>query len=221
VNYRKHYDLLIEKAKSRVVEKSIYTEKHHIIPRSEGGLDKSNNIVELYPREHFIAHWLLYRENPTLSRGFAFNMMSSNRLGKYKPSSRAYAEGVQAAAKAQSENLKGRKTILHPETKKKKLVWPYELDFYLELGYTLGMKGNGVGKGRFWINNGVQEKYVKELEKGWKRGRLKSTTEGKKAISKDGTVKFVVNVDHWIKQGWKLGNEKYYPGWKHMKRYEK
>jgi hypothetical protein len=218
MNYRKHYDLLIRKAQSRVIEKSVYTETHHIIPRSEGGSNDADNLVKLYPREHFIAHWLLYRENPTMSRGFAFNMMSCDRRGVYKPSSRAYAEGVEAAAKAQSLNRKSRKAVM--KGLEMKYVLEQELDYYFELGWTLGRKGNGVGKGRFWCNNGKEQKLVKQIPDGWLPGRLGSTTEGKKAISKDGSVKFVTDTENWIKQGWKLGNEKYYPGWKHMKRYE-
>ncbi len=102
----------MEKAQSRSIEKGIYTETHHIIPRSEGGSNEASNLAKLYPREHFIAHWLLYRENPTMSRGFAFNMMSCDRRGVYKPSSRAYAEGVEAAAKAQSLNRRSRKAVM-------------------------------------------------------------------------------------------------------------
>lgn len=53
--------LLIEKAKSRTLPKEVYTEKHHIIPRSMGGNNKKENLVELTAREHFICHWLLIK----------------------------------------------------------------------------------------------------------------------------------------------------------------
>ena len=36
-----------------------YVEHHHIIPRSEGGLDNNDNIVALTAREHYICHLLL------------------------------------------------------------------------------------------------------------------------------------------------------------------
>ena len=36
-------------------------ERHHIIPRSLGGLDDPDNIVSLTVREHFFAHELLLR----------------------------------------------------------------------------------------------------------------------------------------------------------------
>lgn len=38
---------------------SLY-EKHHVVPRSLGGTDDSSNIIRLTPREHYIAHRLLY-----------------------------------------------------------------------------------------------------------------------------------------------------------------
>ena len=77
MDYYKIYNQLIERAKQR---KSVegYTEIHHIIPRSEGGTDKSDNLVKLTGREHFIAHKLLWMENPTFSRCAAFTMMSNN-----------------------------------------------------------------------------------------------------------------------------------------------
>lgn len=55
-----------------------YLEKHHIIPRSLGGSESRDNIVQLSPREHFIAHLLLTRmcEGADLRRmQFALNMM--------------------------------------------------------------------------------------------------------------------------------------------------
>jgi hypothetical protein len=78
MNYTKIYNQLIERAKQR---KSVegYKEIHHIIPRSEGGTDESDNLVELTGREHFIAHKLLWMENPTFSRSAAFMMMSNSR----------------------------------------------------------------------------------------------------------------------------------------------
>lgn len=38
-----------------------YTEKHHIIPKSFGGLNDTSNLVRLSAREHFICHRLLVK----------------------------------------------------------------------------------------------------------------------------------------------------------------
>lgn len=40
-----------------------YKERHHIIPRCLGGTDNEDNLIDLYPREHFVAHKLLAEEN--------------------------------------------------------------------------------------------------------------------------------------------------------------
>lgn len=63
MNYKKHYELLIARAKARKVIDA-YTEKHHIIPRCLGGNNKRSNLVELYPEEHYTAHLLLVKMNP-------------------------------------------------------------------------------------------------------------------------------------------------------------
>jgi hypothetical protein len=62
MNYSKHYDLLIDRAKPRVFDG--YTERHHIIPKCLGGNGKKDNIVRLTPEEHFVAHQLLVKMYP-------------------------------------------------------------------------------------------------------------------------------------------------------------
>ena len=41
-----------------------YHERHHIIPKCMGGEDEIDNLIDLFAREHFIAHKLLAKENP-------------------------------------------------------------------------------------------------------------------------------------------------------------
>lgn len=57
--YTKWYFDIIENAKDRINEG--YTEKHHIIPKSCGGDDSTDNLVKLSAREHFICHLLLIK----------------------------------------------------------------------------------------------------------------------------------------------------------------
>ena len=40
-----------------------YHERHHIVPRCIGGTDDKENLIDLFAREHFIAHKLLALEN--------------------------------------------------------------------------------------------------------------------------------------------------------------
>ena len=63
MNYEKVYNAIIEKAKLREEIKAYY-EKHHIIPKSLGGVDAEENLVELTFKEHFICHRLLTKIYP-------------------------------------------------------------------------------------------------------------------------------------------------------------
>ncbi len=75
MNYTKHYNALIAKAKTRVL--FAYTEKHHIIPRCLGGNNSKDNLVSLTPEEHYVAHQLLVKMYPNnTSLVYALNMMT-------------------------------------------------------------------------------------------------------------------------------------------------
>lgn len=58
--YNIWYEKLIQNAKTRSKPHG-YTERHHIIPRSLGGTNDKNNLVDLTAREHYIAHLLLWK----------------------------------------------------------------------------------------------------------------------------------------------------------------
>lgn len=62
MDYKKHYDALIERSRNRAL--SGYAEKHHVIPRCLGGTNDQENIAVLTPEEHFLAHQLLVKMYP-------------------------------------------------------------------------------------------------------------------------------------------------------------
>lgn len=64
MNYSKQYDLLISSRQHREKEDGVYYEHHHILPKCMGGSDDPSNMVWLTPREHYIAHLLLWKSNP-------------------------------------------------------------------------------------------------------------------------------------------------------------
>jgi hypothetical protein len=78
MNYKKVYNQLINKARSRTFIEG-YTELHHIVPRSEGGSDDEDNLVELTPKEHFVAHKLLYMDNPNIMERVSTMWLMSNQ----------------------------------------------------------------------------------------------------------------------------------------------
>ena len=84
MDYLKHYNLLMSKAQNRILDE--YVESHHIIPRCMGGTDDINNLVDLTPEEHYLAHQLLVKMYPEhTGLAFAANMMCTNR-----PSNKVY-----------------------------------------------------------------------------------------------------------------------------------
>ena len=79
MNYLKLYNNIINNARTRV-QSGLLLESHHILPRSLGGVDDFDNVVNLTVREHFLCHWLLFKINPNLetARGLnAFQMAAS------------------------------------------------------------------------------------------------------------------------------------------------
>ncbi len=86
--------MLIEsaKAKQRKLGDGNYYETHHIIPRSLGGKNIEENLVLLTAREHYLAHYLLWKfsEGEKKSKmAYAFYFMS-HKKGTKIISSRAY-----------------------------------------------------------------------------------------------------------------------------------
>lgn len=78
-----------------------YKEKHHILPKSMGGGGDWKNLVELTAREHFLAHWMLWRIHRNKQMAFAFTYM---RYGNDKQPDKYYSsKGFEAARKAVSE----------------------------------------------------------------------------------------------------------------------
>jgi hypothetical protein len=114
--YTNYYYNIVDKAKARTLSPEIYTEKHHIIPKSLGGDNSKDNLAKLTAREHFICHWLLTKMTLKDNRSkmlYALNgfRRSSKNQDRYstKITSRVYA------------NLKGKLTVTE-ETRKKQSI---------------------------------------------------------------------------------------------------
>lgn len=94
MNYEKLYYSIIENRKLNPVDG--YTECHHILPRSLGGSDTLDNLVNLTAREHFICHLLLtkiYRDKckqAKMIRAFVLMLVCSSKNQCRYVSSRKY-----------------------------------------------------------------------------------------------------------------------------------
>lgn len=63
MNYQKAYDNIIKTAQTRNASKGglLILESHHLLPKSCGGTNKKENLVNLTLKEHYICHLLLER----------------------------------------------------------------------------------------------------------------------------------------------------------------
>jgi hypothetical protein len=122
--YSQCYYNIIDRAKSRDLPNEIYTESHHIIPKSLGGSNDQPNLVKLTAREHFICHLLL----PKMLTGIDKRKMSfaiwsmlnrdhSKNKSRYKVNSHRYESIKKQVAEAISQLHKG-KTV-SKETREK------------------------------------------------------------------------------------------------------
>lgn len=88
MDYNKHYNKLIERAKNRVIDG--YKEDHHIIPKCLGGDDSKENRVFLTAEEHFVAHKLLILIYPGNKKLIWAAMAMTNKTGRMSRNNKAY-----------------------------------------------------------------------------------------------------------------------------------
>lgn len=86
-----------------------YHERHHIVPKCMGGGNEEENLIDLYAREHFIAHKLLAEENPdNNSLVYAYTCMAfmkKNDTKRYELSPEEYEEAKILLSKITKERL--------------------------------------------------------------------------------------------------------------------
>lgn len=89
----------------------VYHERHHVIPRCLGGTDDKDNLIDLFAKEHFIAHKLLAQENPENEKLiYAWWMMTNcdNPTHEYyEPTPEEYEEARICFAKTHSQQMTG------------------------------------------------------------------------------------------------------------------
>ena len=130
MNYQKIYDSLVKK--NHNFQHGEYFESHHIRPKSIGGKDTEDNLVNLTAREHYIAHALLVKiaeiggdkqayyqnvtwENTNGNRSFRFN----SRL--YQAMKKQYSQLRKELMPFDSPSLG--KIWIHSVELKKSILW--------------------------------------------------------------------------------------------------
>lgn len=201
MDYGKTYDRLIQKRRDNPISRNeCYCERHHIIPKSEGGSDDDTNLVNLTAREHYIAHLLLARIYDDFKMWAAIKLMLTGHIKRrtFRHNSRLYAVSRERWARKHSELLKsrptpqgsleglrkawrtpsGRMTGKHHTQKAKDkirekrlgMTWKQKVPFSEEHRRKLAEKKIG----KRWYNNGVEQGQFYERPDGWNDGMLKS-----------------------------------------------
>jgi hypothetical protein len=188
MDYKKHYDLLIETRRNRIKDENGYYEEHHIVPRSMGGSNEKNNLIFLTAREHFIAHWLLWRIHKNKEMAFAFfSLVYMGRNQKIK-SSRIYEECKLARREFIIENNKKvhKNKKISEEHKRKISVLlkdkPKSLEHKEKISKSLKNKPKSLEhkkklseslKNYDWSSHLIRNKKISQANSGAKNGRAK------------------------------------------------
>jgi hypothetical protein len=91
-----------------------YHERHHIVPKCLGGTNDEDNLIDLYAKEHFIAHKLLALENPNNDKlTYAWSCMAfikNSDQQRYELTPDEYEEARKALAVAMSSRVVSEET---------------------------------------------------------------------------------------------------------------
>ena len=88
LNTSRYYEFInnILKTRGRFGIQNEYKERHHIIPKCKGGLNESNNLIDLYAQEHYEEHKILFEDNINdFQLGLALDQFHYRKSSKNAP----------------------------------------------------------------------------------------------------------------------------------------
>lgn len=88
-----------------------YHERHHILPKCMGGTNDEENLIDLFAREHYIAHRLLALENPKedglITAWYLMCHFRNKFENRFIPNAEEYEEARKAYAEIMSKRMMG------------------------------------------------------------------------------------------------------------------
>jgi hypothetical protein len=214
-------------------ERNIFTHKHHIVPRSEGGGDHSSNLVNLPFYFHIKAHYL---------RGKEHEQNGNKRFALKNYKAVIFALGTKHLPKIESEVMKNLQFVVETLERRNffeeqqffikkeggvsKKIFDEEWEYYKSLGWEKGRNFKDP-TGKKWVHKGEKSFLVFEedveihLENGFSEGmyvtenmkeanpkRASYSTLGTVWINKDGERKCVKKeeIDIYLENGWNKGS---------------
>ncbi len=229
MNYHKHYILLIDRARNRIL--SEYTEKHHVVPKCMGGSNDKANLVRLTPEEHYVAHQLLVKMYPNNVK----LIFAAHKMHQGRKNNKIYGWLKKAHAKAMSEKivtLETRKKMSinnsgqnnpmygkthagamknkkHSNTTKEKMSNSGKNAWTEERRKELSDKIKGENHPLFGKEVSIEtRKKLSEARKGNKNSMYgKSAVKGSRWMNKLNEVKLISDkeIDNYLNDGWVFG----------------
>ena len=148
--YKKWYFNIIEKRNQ--YNPNGYSENHHIIPLSIGGIDEKENIVSLTAKEHFICHVLLTKMFETYTdewyrMHYALNFMKCHNKHQeryitsilYSYYRENYSQSMSYSQRGVKNSQYGKIWMIDYENKNSFKINEKDEEYYLNLGYTKGI----------------------------------------------------------------------------------
>lgn len=208
IAYRKNEQVL-EKSEDRKFE----IETHHIVPKSLGGTDDPDNLVNLTVLEHVLAHKLLYyiyKFKPDQKRAFiqmtcAWHRMLFGHQGECispRKKVRDIAVAKMSLARHLNERLNDIMIVTDGRVEK-------EMNKHDSIpdGWTFVRFLNPGTRNKVWINNGSEQTlvYEQDIPDGWVRGQLPSGKAGTYMLVTNGQETRQISKDDPVPEGWRRG----------------
>jgi len=182
--YSKWYYQIINAAQQRKLFKEEYKERHHIIPKSLGGSNSKENLIDLTAREHFVCHLLLTRMLTGKEKAkmiHAVNQLMSQKnqhqFDRYVPNSRIYEMIKTKLQEIKSISMKLDNPMSNPQVKDK---------------HQLAMNKRGKSSGMSGKTHSEETKAKMKI----KRAEQVITDAAKEKISK--TIKELINGSEYV-----------------------
>lgn len=118
MDYHRIYREFIKDRREKEPGLTGYTERHHILPRSLGGTDDADNLIELTSEDHFFAHLLLAKmHGGKMASALHLMLQRPRNLWRRRFSSRrSYGFAARLAYRMQSEAWEAESNPLFNET---------------------------------------------------------------------------------------------------------
>jgi len=171
-HYLNRYIKFITFAKKSAVGDK-YVESHHILPQSMGGLNDNDNLVKLSARQHYLAHWMLWKAYKSKEMTFAFFSMS-NQSNQYQGRNRRINSRIY-------ENLRNEFSTLLSKTAEDKRQDPAYCQKHIDTNNSEKTKQKrSAAIKKLWEDSVYVEKVIAGRKKAKAEGRYQFSIEERK-----------------------------------------